>query len=94
MVNRLLIVLGARTVLCLEAGSGLRPRARETSLLLGTGVRTITPPLGVALVGYLVTEAIRREGGHEANSAVLLGIEKPFLTAAREALSRALATEK
>jgi Neutral/alkaline non-lysosomal ceramidase, N-terminal len=52
MVNRLLIVLGVLMLLCLAGCSGLQPRARKSSLLLGTGVRTITPPLGVPLVGY------------------------------------------
>jgi hypothetical protein len=40
-------------------------------------------------LGYLVTDAITREGGHEAESAVSLDIEKPFLAAAREALESA-----
>jgi len=45
-------------------------------------------------LGYLVTEAIAREGGHEADSAVSLDIEKPLLAAAREALERAAAAGK
>ncbi len=39
-------------------------------------------------LGYLVTDAVRREGGHETNSAACPEIEKPLLAAAREALAR------
>lgn len=39
-------------------------------------------------LGYLISDAVRREGGHETNSAACLEIEKPLLTAAREALAR------
>ena len=44
-------------------------------------------------LGYLITDAIRREGGYEANSAVSLDFEKPYLNAARAALAR-VALEK
>jgi len=40
-------------------------------------------------LGYLITEAIRREGAHEAESAVSLDMEKPYLAAARAALALA-----
>jgi sialidase-1 len=39
-------------------------------------------------LGYLVSDTVRREGGHETNSAVSPDIEKPLLAAAREALAR------
>jgi neutral ceramidase len=39
-------------------------------------------------LGYLISDAIRREGGHETNSAACLEIEKPLLDAAREALAQ------
>jgi sialidase-1 len=42
-------------------------------------------------LGYLVSDAIRREGAHEPESAVSPEIEKPLLAAAREALGRAAA---
>jgi hypothetical protein len=42
-------------------------------------------------LGYLVTDAIRREGGYEADSAVPSDFEKPYLAAARGALARAAA---
>ncbi len=41
-------------------------------------------------LGYLVSDAVRREGGHETNSAACLEIEKPLLAAAQEALVRVL----
>lgn len=40
-------------------------------------------------LGYLVTDTVRREGGHETASAACPGIEGPLLGAAREALERA-----
>ena len=42
-------------------------------------------------LGYLITDAIRREGAHEADSAVSLDMEKPYLAAARAALALAAA---
>jgi len=39
-------------------------------------------------LGYLVSDVVRREGGHETASAVCPEIEKPLLAAAREALAR------
>lgn len=39
-------------------------------------------------LGYLVSDSVRREGGHETNSAACPEIEKPLLAAAREALAR------
>ncbi|MBI3855326.1 MAG: exo-alpha-sialidase [Planctomycetes bacterium] len=44
-------------------------------------------------LGYLISDRIRREGGHEANSAASPEIEKPLLAAAREALGRAAGRE-
>jgi sialidase-1 len=40
-------------------------------------------------LGYLVSDTVRREGGHETNSAACPEIERPLLGAAREALARA-----
>ena len=52
MFNRLFIVLAAVASLCFVGWSAIQPQSREGSILLGTAVRTITPPLGVPLVGY------------------------------------------
>src|SRR5205823_1639167 len=42
-------------------------------------------------LGYLVSDSVRREGGHETQSAACPEIERPLLGAAREALARAAA---
>src|SRR5437867_6879573 len=52
MCNRLLIVLAVVTALGVAGCSGVQVRERGDSLLLGTAMRTINPPLGVPLVGY------------------------------------------
>jgi sialidase-1 len=39
-------------------------------------------------LGYLVSDVVRREGGHETASAASPEIERPLLAAAREALAR------
>lgn len=62
----------------------------------GLAIRNTSPlphPMAVSCandhLGYLVTERIWREGGHEAASALSADVEKPLLEAARETLRRA-----
>src|SRR6266542_2390548 len=52
MFNRLFVVLAGVVGLCFAGWSAILPQSREGSILLGTAVRTISPPIGVPLVGY------------------------------------------
>lgn len=68
----------------------------ELVVELGLAIRNASPLPHTMVVscandhlGYLVTERIWREGGHEAASALSADVEKPLLEAAREALRRA-----
>jgi hypothetical protein len=63
---------------------------------LGLAIQNSSPFANTVIVynandhlGYLISDAIRREGGHEMNSAASPEIEKPLLAAAREALLQA-----
>jgi len=67
---------------------------------LGLAIQNSSPFANTIIVynandhlGYLISDQIRREGGHEMNSAASLDIEKPLLAAAREALGRAAGRE-
>ncbi len=68
----------------------------ELAAEIGTAIRDSSPLPHTIVVscandhlGYLATDAIWREGGHEANSTLSADAEKPLLAAAREALARA-----
>ncbi len=62
---------------------------------LGLAIQNSSPFANTVIVynandhlGYLISDTIRREGGHEMNEAASLEIEKPLLAAAREALAQ------
>jgi len=68
---------------------------------IGTAIRDSAPlPHTIVIscandhLGYLVTEGIWREGGHEARSALSADAEKPLLAAARDALARAAGRDR
>ncbi len=68
---------------------------------IGTAIRDASPLPHTIVVscandhlGYLVTDRIWREGGHEANSSLSTDAEQPLLAAAREALARAAARDR
>lgn len=70
----------------------------ELVSLLGVAVQNSSPFPETLIVynandhlGYLVSDAIRREGGYETRSAISTDIETPYLAAAHDALVRARA---